>query len=40
MPRDGGYSPAEWAKYALEQTRQFLVEYYAARPTLSRAAAS
>ena len=40
MPREGGYSPAEWAKYALEQTRQFLAEYYASRPALSRAAAS
>jgi sugar phosphate isomerase/epimerase len=40
MPQEGGYSPAEWAKYALEQTRQFLAEYYAARPASSRAAAS
>jgi sugar phosphate isomerase/epimerase len=31
MPRDSAYSPAEWAKYALEQTRQFLAEYDAAR---------
>jgi len=40
MPREGGHSPAEWAKYALEGTRQFLAEYYAARSTLSRPAAS
>jgi len=40
MPRDGGYSPPEWAKYALEPTRRFLAEYYAARPAVSRAAAS
>jgi sugar phosphate isomerase/epimerase len=32
MPREGGYSPVEWATYALEQTREFLTEYYATRP--------
>ena len=40
MPREGGYSPAEWAKYALEETRQFLAEYYASRPAISKAATS
>jgi sugar phosphate isomerase/epimerase len=33
MPRDGAYSPPEWAKYALEQARQFLAEYEASRST-------
>lgn len=36
MPSLGTYSPAEWAKHALEGTREFLSGYYASRP--SRAA--
>ncbi|MBV9329707.1 MAG: sugar phosphate isomerase/epimerase [Chloroflexi bacterium] len=31
MPSRGSYSPAEWAKEALEGTRQFLAGYYASR---------
>src|SRR5215211_2938736 len=30
-PRDAGYSPAEWAKIALDTTRRFLEGYYAAK---------
>jgi sugar phosphate isomerase/epimerase len=38
MPRDSASSAAEWAKYALEQTRQFLAEYDAARSAHATAA--
>ena len=31
MPKDSGYSPAEWAKHALDGTRLFLDQYYAAK---------
>jgi sugar phosphate isomerase/epimerase len=32
MPREATYSPAEWAKHALDGTHQFLAGYYASRP--------
>jgi hypothetical protein len=30
-PKDGGYSAAQWASIALDATRRFVDEYYAAK---------